>query len=190
MRVGVHAGGHGQNRVNPAQAAKSIAGQSGLRNSSLLGKTADLAPAHDSRGDGREQGTKEDRFHLRIYDGMAKKIREDSGAKHIARVRRICLSLPESTEKLSHGEPTFFVRKKVFAMCANNHHDDGHIAVWIPAPAGVQATLVALAPRKFFRPPYVGVRGWVGIELDAIDDAELASYLREAWKLIAPKRLQ
>src|SRR5579862_9624284 len=110
-------------------------------------------------------------------------------AKQIERVRRICTALPGSTEKLSHGEPTFFVRKKVFAMCANNHHGDGHIAVWIPAPAGVQETLVRLAPQKFFRPPYVGVKGWIGIELTAIEDGELASYLREAWKLIAPKRL-
>ncbi len=110
-------------------------------------------------------------------------------AKQIERVRRICTALPGCTEKLSHGEPTFFVRKKVFAMFSNNHHNDGHVAVWIPAPAGVQATLVRLAPQKFYRPPYVGVKGWIGIELAAIDDGELESYLREAWKLIAPKRL-
>ena len=72
-------------------------------------------------------------------------------------------------------------------MFANNHHNDGHIAVWIPAAQGVQAALVKTAPATFFRPPYVGVRGWVGIELDAISDEELASHIREAWGMIAPK---
>ena len=110
--------------------------------------------------------------------------------KHLERVRRICASLPETTEKLSHGEPTFFVRKRVFAMFANNHHNDGHIAVWIPVPLGVQAMLIETSPEKFFKPPYVGVRGWVGVELDRIDDKELAVHLREAWCQIAPEKLQ
>jgi hypothetical protein len=109
---------------------------------------------------------------------------------HIQRVRRICSALPECTEKLSHGEPTFFVRKKVFVMFANNHHNDGHIAVWIPVAPGLQPVLIETSPKKFFHPPYVGARGWVGIELSEIDDKELESYLREAWKLIAPKKLQ
>jgi hypothetical protein len=98
--------------------------------------------------------------------------------------------LPETTEKLSHGEPTFFVRKKVYAMFANNHHNDGHIALWLPAPPGMQSILIENAPEKFFKPPYVGVRGWIGIELDCIDDQELASHIYQAWRLIAPKRLQ
>lgn len=110
--------------------------------------------------------------------------------KHLKRVRRICATLPETTEKISHGEPTFFVRKKVYAMFANNHHNDGHIAVWQPTPPGMQAVLLEAAPERFFKPPYVGVRGWVGIELDRIEDQELASHLYEAWRLIAPKRLQ
>ena len=104
----------------------------------------------------------------------------------IARVRRLCLAFPQTSEKLSHGEPTFFVRKKVFAMFANNHHGDGHVAVWIPVPPGVQATLIHLRPRTYYRPPYVGVRGWVGIELSEIDDDELGAHLAEAWKLTAP----
>ena len=90
------------------------------------------------------------------------------GEEHLQRVRRICATLPESTEKISHGEPTFFTKKKVYAMFANNHHNDGHIAVWIAAPPGLQAMLVKSQPQKFFRPPYVGVRGWIGIELGAI----------------------
>jgi hypothetical protein len=118
-----------------------------------------------------------------------KRTREE-GAEHILRVRRLCAALPETTEKLSHGEPTFFVRKKVYAMFANNHHNDGHIAVWIPAPPGSQAILLKSAPEKFFMPPYVGVRGWIGIELDRIDDGELAVHLLEAWRLIAPKNLE
>ncbi|MGI8898651.1 MAG: MmcQ/YjbR family DNA-binding protein [Pyrinomonadaceae bacterium] len=105
-------------------------------------------------------------------------------------MRRICASLPETWEKISHGEPTFFVRKKVFAMCSNNHHNDGHIAVTIPAAIGIQAMLIARSPEKFYRPPYVGVRGWVGIELKRVSDEELAFHLHEAWRLIAPETLQ
>ena len=112
----------------------------------------------------------------------------DPGEEHLRRVRRICAGLPETTEKLSHGAPTFFVRKKVYAMFSNNHHNDGHIAVWVPAPPGLQAMLIQTSPKTYFRPPYVGVRGWVGIELDGIDDDELASHILEAWRLIATKK--
>ena len=110
--------------------------------------------------------------------------------RHLKRIRRICAALPETTEKLSHGEPTFFVRKKVYATFSNNHHNDGHVAVLVPAPPGIQAMLIKASPEKFYKPPYVGVRGWVGIELDHVNDEELASHLREAWRLIAPKTLQ
>lgn len=110
--------------------------------------------------------------------------------KHLQRVRRICGALPETTEKLSHGEPTFFVRKKVFAMFSNNHHNDGHISVVVPAPPGIQAMLIEAAPEKYYRPPYVGGAGWIGIELSRINDEELAFHIREAWRLIAPKKLQ
>ena len=113
----------------------------------------------------------------------------DKGEKHIERVRRICLALPGATEKISHGEPTFFV-KKVFAMCSNTHHHDGHIAVVIPAPIGIQEMLIETSPKKFYRPPYVGSSGWVGIELDRVTDKELAFHIQEAWRLIAPKKLQ
>ena len=109
--------------------------------------------------------------------------------KHLRRVRRICAPLPETTEKLSHGEPTFFVRKKVFAMFSNNHHHDDHVAVLLPAPPGIQAMLIEASPEKFYKPPYVGVRGWVGIELARITDEELASHIHQAWRLIAPKTL-
>jgi hypothetical protein len=118
------------------------------------------------------------------------KRKSDIGEEHLRRVRRICIALPETTEKLSHGEPTFFVRKKVFTMFANNHHDDGHIAVWIPAPPGTQAELIKSSPKTYFKPPYVGVKGWVGIELASISDQYLASHILEAWRMIAPKKLQ
>lgn len=108
---------------------------------------------------------------------------------HLERVRRLCLSLPETSERLSHGEPTFFVHKKVFVMFANNHHNDGHIAVWLPVPPGLQQTLIESAPDTYFRPPYVGHRGWVGIELDRVSDEDLAYHVNVAWELIAPKRL-
>src|SRR6476660_6373981 len=74
-----------------------------------------------------------------------------SGQKHVERVRKICLKLPETTEKLSHGEPTFFVKKRVFAMCSINHHNDGHISVVIPAAIGVQAALIESSSKKFYR---------------------------------------
>ena len=105
------------------------------------------------------------------------------------RIRKACLSLPETMEKLSHGEPTFFVRKRVFAMCSINHHNDGHLAVTVPAAIGVQAALIESAPKKFYRPPYVGGAGWVGIELPRVTDKELKLHLREAWKLIAPEKI-
>jgi hypothetical protein len=114
----------------------------------------------------------------------------EEGAEHIRRLRRLCTALPETSEKLSHGEPTFFVGKKVYAMFANNHHNDGHIAVWIPVPPGSQAMLLKSSADRFFMPPYVGVRGWIGIELDRIDDGDLAVHLLEAWRLTAPKKVQ
>src|SRR4051794_31495916 len=111
-----------------------------------------------------------------------------NGEEQIRRVRGMCLALPSATEKLSHGEPTFFVKGRVFAMLSNNHHGDGHIAVWIPALPGEQEALMAGFPKIYYRPPYVGVKGWVGIELGEIGDEELSIHLLEAWKLISRAR--
>jgi len=119
-----------------------------------------------------------------------KKQKLQTSEEHIERVRRICCSFPETTEKISHGEPTWFVRKKVFAMFSNNHHNDGHIAITVPAAIGVQAALIQASTEKFYRPPYVGVRGWIGIELARVSDKELALHIKEAWSLIAPATLQ
>lgn len=119
-----------------------------------------------------------------------KKLLPASGEKHLLRVRRICVALPETVEKLSHGAPTFFVAKKVFCMFADNHHNDGHTAVWLPAPNGVQELLLKTAPEKYFKPPYVGVRGWIGVELTRVNDEELSFHVHEAWRLIAPRKVQ
>jgi hypothetical protein len=109
--------------------------------------------------------------------------------KQLERVRRVCMGLPGATERVSHGEPTFFVHKRVFVMFANDHHHDGRIAIWIPAPPGSQAGLIESKPRTYFKPPYVGVSGWVGIELRKIGDRDLNSHIQVAWELVAPKRL-
>jgi hypothetical protein len=84
----------------------------------------------------------------------------------IETLRELCMALPEVTERLSHGEPTWFVRgKKTFVMTSNHHHDD-RVAFWCAAPKGAQEILVESRPDKFFRPPYVGHRGWLGVYLD------------------------
>lgn len=110
----------------------------------------------------------------------------DQGAQ-LARLRHVCLSISGTTEKLSHGEPTFFTPKRVFAMFANNHHGDGRVAVWCPADAGVQEALIHEAPGTYFRPPYVGVSGWVGVELSKVDDEQLGALIREAFRLVNRK---
>ena len=108
-------------------------------------------------------------------------------ARQLRRVRRVCLSLPGATEKLSHGEPTFFVHKRVFAGFSNNHHGDGHVAVVLPASPGLQEALVEEAPHAYYRPPYVGAAGWIGVELDQVSDETLESHIRHAWQLIVNK---
>jgi hypothetical protein len=107
----------------------------------------------------------------------------------IDRVRRLALSHVGASEKLSHGEPTFFVAKRAFVMFANNHHSDGHTAIWIPAPNGAQAAMIADAPEIYFKPPYVGVKGWIGVELPKVTDEILASLIRQAWQFTAPRAM-
>ena len=110
----------------------------------------------------------------------------DDGTQ-LDRIRRVCGSIPGTIEKISHGEPTFFTPKRVFAMFANNHHGDGHVAVWIPAAPGVQAALIEEAPDIYYRPPYVGVSGWVGVELSRVNDEQLGALIREAFRLVTVK---
>lgn len=111
----------------------------------------------------------------------------DYSGEHLHRVRSLCMSLPGTTEKLSHGAPTFFAAK-VYCMFVDNHHHDGHLAVWIPAEPGTQEALIRADARKYFRPPYEGVKGWIGIELPQISDDGLGMHLTEAYRLIAPKK--
>jgi hypothetical protein len=109
--------------------------------------------------------------------------------KAVDRVRKICMALPDVTEKLSHGEPTWWVNKRTFAMFDNNHHNIGHIGVWMNAPDGAQEALVAAEPQHFFRPPYVGVKGWIGVRLDSgLDWKVVASLLEQAHRVTGAKK--
>jgi hypothetical protein len=109
----------------------------------------------------------------------------------VARLRRITAALPEVTERLSHGAVTFFVRgKRTLAYVTDDHHGDGILGLVYPAPEGVQAEVLASDPDRFFRPPYVGHRGWVGLRLDVDPDwDEVADVVEEAYRCVAPKRL-
>jgi hypothetical protein len=107
----------------------------------------------------------------------------------IDRVRAICLALPEATEKIAWGEPTWRVGK-IFAMLSNHHHGDPHLAIVCNAAEGVQESLVRAEPKHFYRPPYVGGAGWIGIRLDTgVDWDVVASLLRDAYRRTAPKKL-
>jgi predicted DNA-binding protein (MmcQ/YjbR family) len=109
-------------------------------------------------------------------------------SKAVERLRKICLAMPEATEKLSHGEPTWFA-KKVFVMLSNHHHDD-RLGFWCAAAPGEQEALLQSDPERFFRPPYVGGRGWLGVYLDVPQDwGEIAELVEESYRLVAPKRL-
>jgi hypothetical protein len=109
----------------------------------------------------------------------------------LAEVRAACLALPEVTERLSHGSPTFFVRgKKTFVMFLNDHHGDGRLALWVAAAPGVQAEMVDEEPDRFFVPPYVGHRGWLGVRLDRKPNwKEIAGICADAYRQVAPKTL-
>lgn len=102
------------------------------------------------------------------------------------RVRAICVALGGVEERLSHGEAAWFARGRSFATMADHHHGV-RLAVWIAASAGRQESLVETDPRRFFRPLYVGHRGWVGAYLDVIgvDWDELAGLLADARRLVA-----
>lgn len=117
------------------------------------------------------------------------------GSEATEAVRAICSRLPEVQERLSHGEATFFMAgKKSFASMADHHHDD-RVALWLAAGDGIQQELVARSPGRYFRPAYVGPRGWVGAYLDGSGDEapdwdEIEELLADAWLLVAPARLR
>jgi predicted DNA-binding protein (MmcQ/YjbR family) len=105
----------------------------------------------------------------------------------IDQLRAMCLALPEATEQEAWGDLSFRVRGKIFAM---EKRGDGRISVWCKAPPGSQAVLVGADPERFFVPPYVGPKGWVGMRLDAAPDwNEVAKLVKRSYRLVAPKRL-
>jgi hypothetical protein len=116
---------------------------------------------------------------------------EREQAKVLAKLREICLAFPETSERPSHGAPTFFVReKRSFLMVLTNHHGDGRFAIWCAAPDGMQKMLVEADPERFFVPPYVGHRGWLGVRLDrGVHWDELAGIAEDAYAEVAPARL-
>jgi hypothetical protein len=107
----------------------------------------------------------------------------------LERVRRICVSLPDCTERLSHGSPTFFIGdKRTFVSFVNNHHGDGRLAIWCAAPPGAQEALIALDPERFYRPAYVGHQGWVGVRLDVRPDwKHIAATIADGYEFVRAK---
>ena len=117
--------------------------------------------------------------------------RPRSARTPVDRLRAICLALPDTSEKVAWGEPTWRVRGRLFAQLDNHHHGADHLAVWMPAPLGEQESLVFLDPKRFFRPPYVGQRGWVGVRIDRRPDWSVVTALvKQAYREVAPPRLR
>ncbi len=112
-------------------------------------------------------------------------------AAALEQLRAICIALPETSERPSHGAPTWFIReKRSFVMLVDDHHGDGRFAIWCAAPPGDQELLVDADPERFFVPLYVGHRGWLGVRLDrGVDRDELAGIVEDAYCTIAPKSL-
>jgi hypothetical protein len=110
-------------------------------------------------------------------------------AQALTRIRRICLALPDATEKIAWGSPTFRVRDRIFVMFVNDHHGDGRVAIWCNADRDAQVAIVEADPRRFFVPPYVGPRGWIGIRLDRRPNWAVVSALIEAGhRRVLPRR--
>jgi hypothetical protein len=107
----------------------------------------------------------------------------------LVRVREIIGRWPETSEKLSHGAPTFWGGKKTFATIHDNHHGDARLALWIKSTFDDQENLVALDPETFFVPPYVGPSGWIGVRLDrGVDWDMVEDLLQDGYRMVAPKR--
>ncbi|MGA8295713.1 MAG: MmcQ/YjbR family DNA-binding protein [Acidimicrobiales bacterium] len=105
-----------------------------------------------------------------------------------SRVRSICLALPGATERLSHGAPAFFVNKQFVMLWPEGHHEHSFPHLWCAAPYGAQAALLAAHPHRYFHPPYVGHRGWIGVRLDErVDWTEVAALCEDAFRTVAPK---
>jgi hypothetical protein len=109
--------------------------------------------------------------------------------KELERVRRICFSLPEVSEKMAWGSNTFRVNDKMIAMFENNHHGSGRIALWCHAKKEIQEKLLESDTEKLFKPPYMGPKGWIGIHLDKVTDEEILDFVKEAYRNVAPKKM-
>ena len=111
--------------------------------------------------------------------------RSKAEERAVERLRRICLALPGVTEKISWGELTWRV-DKIFAQMDTHHHGSAHVAVWLPMPPGLQEALIEEDPALFFRPAYVGGKGWVGVRIDGRPDWKIvAGVVRDAHRFIA-----
>jgi hypothetical protein len=118
------------------------------------------------------------------------RIRTAESRRIIERLRKICLALPEATEKEAWAEPTWRVKGKMFAQMDDHHHGGEHCSVWLPSTLEVQESLVAADPKRFFRPAYVGHKGWIGVVLDTKPDwAVVEELVREAYLRIAPPKI-
>ena len=115
--------------------------------------------------------------------------RKTSPVDPLVRVRELIAALPETSEKLSHGAPTWWGGKKTFAVFHEGHYDEGRRSVWIKAPDGAQAALIESDPERFFRPKYVGPSGWIGVRLEGdVDWDEVRELLVLGYREVAPKR--
>jgi hypothetical protein len=117
--------------------------------------------------------------------------RTAASQRNIERLRKLCLALPEATEKEAWSEPTWRVKGKLFAQVDDHHHGSAHCSLWLPASIEAQEALIAADPARFFRPPYVGHKGWIGLVLDGKPDWQaVAELVRAAYLRIAPPKLQ
>ena len=108
----------------------------------------------------------------------------------VERVREMCLSLPETSERVSHGEPAWFVGTKLFATWEDHHHGDPVVGLWVKGAEGQQEVLVGAEPGRYYRPKYVGHRGWIGVNMEGdVDWGMVSELVRESWRMTAPKKL-
>lgn len=121
---------------------------------------------------------------------MAHPRRPNSRPELLEKIRELCLSFPETSEKEAWGGPTFRVKGKMFVMYMDGHHGDGRVALWCNADAEDRDGIVAGDPKLFFVPPYVGVKGWLGVRIDRrIAWKRVSAFVEQSYRLTAPKRV-